>query len=212
MKEKYPSSVIHLNVVDMSKINKEIVIITVFLAVVILYGSFQKEPVDINKQISKPEVGGFLLQFEDGTTEPEVKALLGNYNMILNYSIDCNWDNGGYKYYIKVNKDNMSDLVKDGLKKDENWTDPVLDPFTKGDFIIYPITEQAIQDKNFLTILEKNNLQVKKFVWCLIRYGDGSNNYIKGKNWITEKDAIGIKNELDKNEKILNVMIDDILY
>jgi Uncharacterised protein family (UPF0228). len=206
------TSVIHLNVMDMSKINKETAIIIVFLAVVILYGLFTKEPVDTNKQTQKPEVAGFIIQFEDGTTEPEVKAILENYNMILNYSIDCNWDNGGYKYYIKVNKNNMSDLVKDGLRKDENWTDPVLDPFTKGDFIIYPITEQATHDKNFLTILEKNNLQMKKFVWCLIRFGDGSSNYIQGKNWITEKDATIIKNELEKNEKILTVMVDGISY
>lgn len=54
MKEKYPISVIHLNVMDMSKINKETAIIIFFLAVVILYGVFTKEPVDTNKQTQKP--------------------------------------------------------------------------------------------------------------------------------------------------------------
>lgn len=66
--------------------------------------------------------------------------------------------------------------------------------------------------KTFLRSWKKNNLQVKKFVWCLIRFGDGSSNYIQGKNWITEKDATIIKNELEENDKILTVMIDGISY
>lgn len=40
------------------------------------------------------KIDSFLIQFENGTTEPEVKAILENYNMTLNYSIDCNSDNG----------------------------------------------------------------------------------------------------------------------
>ena len=193
----------------MSKINKRIAIFILFLTFIVLLGFFIKNNTDTNKQVKESKVVGFVIQFEDGTTEPEVKAILENYNMILNYSIDCNWNNGGYKYYIKVYKDKRMDMINE-LKKDENWTDPALPDFKKGDYYIIPVTEQATQDKTFLTILEKNNFQVKKFVWCLIRFGDGSNNYKQEKNWIAARDAIRIKNELEENDKVLTVMPDYI--
>jgi hypothetical protein len=88
--------------------------------------------------------------------------------MKLNYSIDCNADNGVYKYYIKVHKDNLSNAVKDGLRKDENWTDSLPSYFIKGDYFICPVTKQATHDENFFEILKRHNLHVKAFVWCLI--------------------------------------------
>jgi hypothetical protein len=195
----------------MSKINKEIAVFIVFLTLLTIYGLWNVPIIDIITLTQRPEVAGFLVQFESGTTEPEVKAILENYNMILNYSMDCNWDNGAYKYYIKVNEDKRMDIINE-LKKDENWTDSMPHDFKKGNYYIIPVTETATQDKNFLEMLEINNLQVKKFVWCLIRFGDGSNNYIQEKNWITERDAIRIKNELEANEKVLTVMPSDICY
>jgi len=48
-------------------------------------------------------------------------------------------------------------------------------------------------------MLDKNNLQLKKFVWCYIHFGDES------KYWIPEKDALRIRNDLEINETILNV-------
>ncbi|MDY0387979.1 MAG: UPF0228 family protein [Methanolobus sp.] len=195
----------------MIKNNKIIVVLGIFMVLIVLLVLFVKTPIDLknpldtkvpvdNMPVNEPQVAGFLIQFENGTTEPEVKAILENCNMISSYNIDCNSDNGGYKYYIKVDKDNMPDVVKDGLKNDDNWTDPVLHSFTKGDYIIYPITEQATHDKDFLDILKRHNLQVKTFVWCLISYRDD----------ITEKDAIRITNELEMNEKVWTVMPDYI--
>lgn len=206
----------------MTKNNKIIVVLGVFMVLIVLLVLFIKTSIDLkspvdtkvpvdNMSVNEPQVAGFLVQFENGTTEPEVKAILENYNMILSYNIDCNSDNGGYKYYIKVDKDNIPDVVKDGLKSDENWTDPVLPSFTKGDYIIYPVTEQAIHDKDFLEILKRHNLQVKTFVWCLISYRDNSTGHdILGKNCITKKDAIRITNELEMNEKVWTVMPDYI--
>jgi len=176
----------------------------VILILVVLYG-FMQIP-----RAQEVKVAGFFIQFENGTTEPEVKAILENYNMTLNYSIDCNRDNGAYKYYIKVYKDNMPDVVRDGLRKDENWTDLALPYFTKGDYIIYPVTEQAIHDKNFLSVLRRHNLQVKTFVWCDISYRGNSKYDILGKNCITWSDAIRIKNELETNEKVWTVMPEDL--
>lgn len=196
-----------LEVKDMSKIKTEIAVFIILLILVVLYG-FMQIPTAREAKIS-----GFLIQFENGTTEPEVKTILENYNMTLNYSIDCNWNNGGYKYYIKVYKDDLPDVVRDGLRKDENWTDSGLPSFTKGDYIIYPVTEKAIHDNNFLEILKRHNLQVKTFVWCLISYRDSSTRHdTLGKNCITEKDAIRITNELETNENVLTIMPDYILY
>lgn len=73
----------------MSKINGKIAVFTVFLVLVVVYGYMQAPT---NREV---KIDSFLIQFENGTTEPEVKAILENYNMTLNYSIDCNSDNGG---------------------------------------------------------------------------------------------------------------------
>jgi hypothetical protein len=134
---------------------------------------------------------------QDGTTESEVKTILENHNMTMNYNIDYN-STMPNRYYIIVDKDKIMD-IKDEFSKEKNWTDPVLHDFKKGDYYIITVTEQAIHDKNFLTILEKNNFQVKKSVYCDIRFGNGS------KNWILSTDAIRIKNELEINANILIV-------
>jgi hypothetical protein len=72
------------------------------------------------------------------------------------------------------------------------------------------LSEEFVPDENFLTMLEKNNLQLKKGVVCYIRFGDGPHDWVVGKNCILEKDAIRIKNELETNEKVLIVGLDDI--
>jgi hypothetical protein len=74
----------------------------------------------------------------------------------------------------------------------------------KGDYHVFTVSEQAVQDENFLEILDKYDIQVKKFTWCYIRFEkpDGS------RYWIPEKDAIRIKSELEKNENIFSIYLD----
>jgi hypothetical protein len=153
-----------------------------------------------------PEVqaAGLFIEFEDGTTEPEVKAILENYNMTMNYTIDYNSDLMLKRYYIIVDKDKITD-IKDELRKEENWTDPIFSDIKKGNYYIITVTEQAIQNKNFITMLEKHNLQAKNTVYCYIRFGDGS------KNWIQGRDAIRINNELEKNNKVLTIYPDYLM-
>jgi hypothetical protein len=141
-----------------------------------------------------------LIEFEDGTTEPEVKAILEKYNMTMN-TIEYNSDLQPERYYLTVDADKRMD-VRDELRKDENWTDPIYfnHDIKKGNSYIITVTEQAIQDENFLEILEKNNLQVKNSVLCCITLGDGS------KKWIWESDERRIENEVKKNEKILTII------
>lgn len=190
----------------MSKINSKTVAFIFFLTLAVLFGLAIKTSIDMVKETQIPKISGFLIQFENGTTEQEVETILGNYNMTLNYSVDCNADNGGYKYYIKMNKDEVQGIEENGLRKEENWTDSGFLVITKEDYIIYPVTEQAIHDKKFLTLLETNNLQVKTFVWCLVSYRGNSRDDILGTNCITQKDAVRIKNELEMSEKVWIVM------
>jgi hypothetical protein len=183
---------------------KLVIILTLFLSLVVLLGIFIKMPVNKETVAHKPQVGGFLIEFEDGTTEQEVKSILKNCNMPINYSIDYNSDIMSSRCYIVVNEDKIVD-VRDELRKKENWTDPIFPDFKKGDYYIITVTEQAIQDENFLKIMENNNLQVKKSVLCLIRFRDGSKDWILGKDYILKDDAVKIKNELEMNEKVLVV-------
>jgi hypothetical protein len=193
-------------VVEMSNIKKGIAAFIVFLSLVLIYELWQIPIINILTHASESKVTGFLIQFEDGTTEPEIKSIIENCNLTLNYSIDYKTDYGSFKYYLKVYKDNLPDAVGNVLIKDENWTYGGPPPyyFEKGNYCIVPVTEEATQDENFIALLGKNNLQVKRFVSCSISYKDNSSRFdILGKNCITRKDAIRISNELEMNDKIL---------
>lgn len=157
----------------------------------------------------KPQVGGFLIEFKDGTNEQEVKNILKNCNMPVDYSIDYDSNIMSSRYYIVVNEDKIVN-VRDELRKNEYWTDPIFPDFKKGDYYIITVTKQAIQDENFLKIMENNNLQVKKSVLCLVRFRDGSKDWILGKDYILKDDAVKTKNELEMNEKVLVVSPDYI--
>lgn len=188
---------------------KSVVILILFLSLVVLLGVFIKVPANKETVDHKPQVGGFLIEFKDGTNEQEVKSILKNSNMPINYSIDYNSDIMSSRCYIVVNEDKIVN-IRDELREKENWTDPILPDFKKGDYYVITVTKQAIQDENFLKIMENNNLQVKKSVLCLIRFGDGSKDWILGKDYILKDDAVKIKNELEMNEKVLVVSPDYI--
>jgi phosphoribosylformylglycinamidine (FGAM) synthase PurS component len=192
----------------MSKINKEIAIFIVFLTLVALWGLFVKVPVEDTKTPDpESKVGGMAIQFKDGISEPEAKAILQNYNMTRNYRIT--YDNSSEKYYIMADKDNWSDirheLVKEMKENKKDWT--ISSPahvIKKRDYYVLPVSEQAIQDEKFLAIMDKYDIGVKKFIWCGIRflYSDGPLTY-----WIPEENAIEIKNELEQNENIFTVQL-----
>ncbi|KKG16324.1 hypothetical protein EO94_13455, partial [Methanosarcina sp. 2.H.T.1A.3] len=135
------------------------------------------------------KVAGLSIQFENETTESEVKAILENYNIPVNYTIDYNSNISCGMYYVKVDEDKINEL-----RKDENWTSLV--EIKKGNYNIIMLSAEFVPDENFLTILEKNNLQLKKAVVCYIHFGVGPADWVVGKNCILEKDAIRIKNEL----------------
>lgn len=82
-----------------------------------------------------------------------------------------------------------------------NWTGPSFE-IKKGDYYILPVTEEFTQDENFLKIIDKNHLQLKRSVWCHICFENGS------KNWILSTAAHRIQKELETNEKVLTVSLD----
>ena len=176
----------------MNKISKVVVVFIVILTLGLLM-----------KQDHEVKVAALSIQFENETTEPEVKAILENYNIPVNYTIDYNSNIGRGMYYIKFDEDKINEL-----RKDENWTSVV--ELKKGNYNIIMLSAEFVPDENFLTMLEKNNLQLKKAVVCYIHFGIGSPDWVVGKNCVLEKDAIRIKNELETNEKVLIVGLDYI--
>lgn len=205
-------------IVDMSKIDKEIAIFIVLATLVVLGGLLIKLPFKFNTSPpspslppTEPAVVSMDIQFKDGISESQVKTILENYNMTKNYSIEYDTNNTDEKYYIIVDKNRIYD-IKSELKKEENWTHEqnlgsfvsYIPAIRKENYYIIAVTEQAAHDKNFSDMLNKYNLQLKKFVWCIIQFENPIN---RSKSWITEKDAIKIKNELEMNENIVTVIV-----
>ena len=103
----------------MSMINKRIAVFILFLTSIVILGLFIKNNTD--NQVKESKVVGLIIEFENGTTESEVKTILENYNMTVNYSIDYNSQMLGNMYYTKVEENKMMNL-RDELKECGNWT------------------------------------------------------------------------------------------
>jgi hypothetical protein len=175
-----------------------------------------KMSVDMEMPVQELKAGGLFIEFEEGTGEPEVKAILESCNMTRNWIIEYNVDYMGDIYYVKVDEDK-----KDELSKEKNWNDPVypeipeprFPEIKKGDYSYIIVSEEDFENESFekdsfLKVMEKYNLQVRKSVVCYILFGDGSQNWNEPENWIPGTDAIRIKNELEMNEKIMIVSPD----
>lgn len=148
------------------KISKEITIFIVFLTLVVLLGLFTNPLSDIRTPANNElKVGGMSIRFEDGASESEVKAVLENHNMTTNYSIDCNTGSVGNKYYIMVDKDNLDirrELRKGMEKENKDWIiSSSATGIRKGDSYVIAVSEQAVNDEKFLSILNKYDTKVK---------------------------------------------------
>lgn len=144
------------------------------------------------------KVGSFLIQFENGTTESEVKSVLKNYNMTMNYTIDYNYDSVDPGYYIPVDKDKIAN-IRNELGKVENWKESEF-IIKKDDHYIFMVYEQFTQDESLHSMIEKNNLKLEKSVWCVTPFENNPSN------WIWGRDAIRIKRDLETNEKVMTVI------
>lgn len=187
----------------MSK-TKEISVFIIFLVLVVLAGVFLKLPISTPTSAGEKQsdiIAGLVIQFRDGTSELEAKTILDNCSLPA-YKLDYNIDNTP-GYYIIVDKNKTND-IRDELRKGTDWTDPVFPDIYKGNYCIITVTEHAIQDKNFLAILEKNNLQLKKFVWCHVQFGE------RPMIGISKERANELKHELEMNEKVFLVEFETI--
>jgi len=190
----------------MSKINRKIAIFTAFLTLVVVSGLLIKMPVNTNTPAPESQVAGIYIQFKDGISEPEVKDILQNIiGMTLNYSMEYDTNTTDERYYIIVDKDNWDircDIRKGMKEEKKEWiTTSPAHVIREGDNYVFTVSEQAVQDKKFLAILDKYDTRVKKFTWCEIHFENpNGSRYV-----IQEKDAIRIKNELNQNENIYTV-------
>lgn len=186
----------------MSKINKEKAVFIVFFIFVLLLGLTIITQVNTINQAREPKVGGLFVEFENGTSETEVKAVLEKFNMdVNNNTIDYNSDTVRSRYYIKTDKDKKMDVVNE-LRNEQNWTSEI----EKGNHTVITFSEEFSPDESFLRMLEKNNIELKKSIWCYIQFRNGSNY------WILENDAVKIKNELEINERVLMINFDYLKY
>jgi hypothetical protein len=195
----------------MSKINGRIAVFIIFFILVMIAGLFIKTPVNTQTPYSDSQVGGLFIQFKDRVSESEVKSILQNINMTRNYRMEYDTNTTDERYYIMLDKDNWdirNELNKAMKEEKKDWI--LSSPshvIRKGDYYVFAVSEQAIQDEKFLAILNKYDVGVKRFVWCDIRFlnDNGPLTY-----WIPEEDAIRIKNELEKNENIFTVQLSSI--
>ena len=160
--------------------------------------------VDTETPVKEQQVAGLFIEFENGITEQEVKTILENSNIPVNYSIDYNTDLSSGRYYAKVDQ-NKKTAVVDEFKKGEKIPEPGFPPdIKKGDYYII-VSSIGFEDENFLNVMKRNNLQVKMTIMCYISFGN------EPKNWIPESDAVRIRNELEANEKVFIVNFDGVV-
>lgn len=147
-------------------------------------------------------ISGLVIQFRDGITLSEIRAILENYSLPTD-KLDYNFYGMPDKYYIIVDKDKIID-VEGELRKEENWTESI-PAIEKGNYYVITVPEQATQDKNFIKMLDKYNLHVKTFVWCHVSFIDRPNS------GISEERVNELKRELEKNENIFSVVFESIV-
>jgi hypothetical protein len=95
-------------VVGMSMINKRIAVFILFLTSIVFLGVLVKNNTD--NQVKESKAVGLIIEFENGTTESEVRNIHGKYNMTVNYSIDYNSQMLGTMYYTEVEENKMMNL------------------------------------------------------------------------------------------------------
>ncbi|MDD3246781.1 MAG: UPF0228 family protein [Methanosarcina sp.] len=194
----------------MSKVNKKITFFIIFLIFVVIIGLFVKMTIftpTVNPGQEERKVAGLIIQFRDGVSEQEAKSILKNYNL-ARYKLDFTVDMPD-NYYIIVDEDNIMD-VKSELRY-ENLTEatPALEKGNyyitkKGDYYIITIAEQNIHNESFIEMLNKYNLEVKKFVYCHVIITDHPDS------GISEERVNKVKSELEMNENVFTVYFESI--
>lgn len=159
----------------------------------VLIANFDYSPYTINE--NEIMAGGLFVEFEEGVTEPEMRQILGDYDLGTEYELNYNTE---ISYYLMVDKTERLSLMYE-FAKVENWTESGY-AIAKGDYYIIIVSNEVIVDEDFLEILNKHDLQLNQSVQCYVRFDDD----------IRYDSARKLENELEENERILFVGIDDV--
>jgi hypothetical protein len=161
----------------------------------VLIANFDYSPYTINENENEIMAGGLFVEFEEGVTEPEMRQILGDYDLGTEYELNYNTE---ISYYLMVDKTERLPLMYE-FAKIENWTESRY-VIAKGDYYIITVSNEVIVDEDFLEILNKHGLQLNQFVQCYVRFDDD----------IRYDSARKLENELEENERIVFVGIDDV--
>ena len=165
-------------------------------------------PADVNRPIHEPQVGGLLIEFEEETSEQEVKAILKSFSMGM-YPLEYDVNFTADRYYLKVDRGEREDIsdkfkeldIRAEFRRGLNWAEFVPD-IKKGNYCIITVSEHFVHNETFLEILNKQDLELRKSIFCSLRFED------KTGNQVSENDAIKMKNKLETNESVLTVSYD----
>jgi len=172
---------------------RDTILVFAVLGIIVLFGVFMHFiPIQIGEE---GVAAGLFVGFEEGVTEPEMRQILGDYDLGTGCELDYGIDRS---YYLMVEK-NERLPIKYEFANVENWTESGYD-LAKWDHYIITVSDAVIDDEEFLAILDEYDLQLKQSVWCYVRFDDD----------IRYTSAEKIEKELEENERILFVAIDDV--
>lgn len=183
--------------VIMIKINTKTALLAAFVTLLLIGGLFLNTPVEVKQPVYGPQVGGLLIEFEERISEQEAKDILEKCNLGM-YPLEYDVDYTADRYYIMVNKDNREEIsdkfkeldVRSEFRRGKSRAESVPD-IKKGNYCIITVPEQFVHNESFLEILTKQDLKLRKSVFCYL--------HLEGRtgNQISENDAIGMKKKLE---------------
>jgi len=142
------------------------------------------------------DIGGISIMFEENITENEVKLMLDGYDLILPYELKFNLPYYSPFFYVIVSEDTIGD-IKDNLRKKNIFLSQKISKKRNNDVII--AIEGNKTENELRPIMNSYGLSIKKFVWVEIDYrGLG----------ISNDDGNTLKENLEKNEKVISVHLD----
>ncbi|ADI74335.1 Protein of unknown function UPF0228 [Methanohalobium evestigatum Z-7303] len=176
----------------MSQIDKKVLIYFVFSIFVLL-------AVLINPSSHDMRIGGLYISFEEGTTEKYARSVIDDSNLREDIKLDYNIDHLHNQYYLVVNQDKKSVLYNELMKANIWIRDEEV--IKKGDNYLIVVSKSIANNKDFLDILSKQDLQLKKFVNCYIYFSK------QPKDWVGYDKGQKIKKELLEKDKIIRVAL-----
>ncbi|WP_462271962.1 UPF0228 family protein [Methanohalophilus sp.] len=142
-------------------------------------------------------IGGIYVDLTDNTTEKEAIATVDRIANGMEYRLKYNTDDIANSYYVEIDENNYT-YKRDKLRQAEKWIETSTDT-KKGKYVIVSIWDPLVEEEDFLIILEKQNLCLKKRINCYVVFED--------EKWMGQNKE-KIKEELRKNERVIGISFD----